>query len=355
MRIAIVSTCAVPVPPPAYGGTELVVAELAKMLKRRGHDVTVYATGNSTPEATLRYRFETHVWPPNESMELRHAAFAWKDIAREDYDIVHTHQVPTLAFGPLRPDVPLVATLHHHRDPALIDFYLDFPETTHVAISRRQAELAPELGIMRVVHHGLDPARYPAGRGDGGYCAFVGRFAPEKGPHVAIDAALGAGVPIRLGGAPHWINEDYFRAEVAPRIARGGRDVEWLGEVSFEPKLSLMQGATALLFPLDWEEPFGLVMIEAMLVGTPVIAFPRGSVAEVVEDGVTGFIVRGPAEMSARLRDVAQFDRERCRARAVERWGAMRMAQQYERIYEELRRSPRVATANAALSMRKSA
>lgn len=341
MRVALVSTCAVAVPPKGYGGTELVVAELAKMLTRRGHEVTVYATGDSEPGTELRYKFATPIWPPDEGSELRHAAFAWREIARGAFDVVHVHQAPSIALGALVPGVPLVATLHHCRDPALIDFYLDFRETTFVAISRRQADLVPELAVRHVVHHGLDPGHYPAGDGDGGYCAFLGRIAPEKAPHLAIDAALAAGVPLHIGGAPHPCHAQYFDAEVAPRLACAGPAVRCLGPVGLASKVTLLGGARALLFPVEWEEPFGLVMIESMLVGTPVVAFARGSVPEVVEDGVTGFIVKDVREMAARLRALDRFDRAKCRARAVERWSSARMGRDYERVYEEAAREKR--------------
>jgi glycosyltransferase involved in cell wall biosynthesis len=343
VRIAIISTCAVAAPPKDYGGTELVVAELAKTLVRRGHDVTVFATGDSKPGAKLEFRFPTPVWPPRELAELRHALFAWREVANGGFDIVHAHQAQALALGALAAETPVVMTIHHCRDEELLEFYRDTPEANFVAISRRQAELVPELGPRFVVHHGLDPSRYAAGRGRGGYCAFLGRFAAEKGPHDAIDAALEAGVSLRMGGAPHAPDQTYFDAEVLPRLARAKKKVTRLGPVGWRAKVDLLGGARALLFPIHWEEPFGLVMIESMLVGTPVLAFARGSVAEVVEDGVTGFVVDDVHGMAARLRRLDDFDRERCRARAIERWGAARMAADYERVYEEvLRRGSRM-------------
>jgi glycosyltransferase involved in cell wall biosynthesis len=343
MRIALLSTCAVSVPPNGYGGTELVIAELAKMLGRRGHEVTVYATGDSCPAGTLRYRFAHPVWPPNDLAELRHAAFAWGHIAQHVplFDVVHAHQAPSVAFSAIEA-TPVVLTLHHEREESLLDYYLDFPEVTYVAISRRQAELIPEIQVQDVVHHGLDPDLYPEGDGAGGYAAFLGRFSEEKAPHLAIDAAVKAGVRLKMGGVPHWVNEAYFEREVRPRLAQHEASVDWLREVSHGPKLELLRDARAFLFPLGWEEPFGLVMIEAMLVGTPVIAFPRGGVSEVVEDGVTGYLVRDEHEMAERLATIGTFDRRRCRARALERWSSMRMAADYERIYEAcVRRSRR--------------
>lgn len=348
MRVALLSTCAVAVPPRGYGGTELVVAELARALDALGHEVTVFATGDSRPAGELRYRFERPVWPPNELAELRHAAFAFGHVTAEaaagrPYEIVHVHQAPSIAFAGLV-DAPFVLTLHHHRDESLLDHYLDYRDlagVTFVAISARQAALVPELEVPHVVHHGIDPSHHALGRGDGGYCAFLGRYASEKGPHLAVEAALAAEVPIRLGGRPHWPDRDYAERHVFPRLAAAGERARDLGELGPAAKLELLQGARALLFPIAWEEPFGLVMIEAMLVGTPVIALRAGSVPEIVEEGITGFVVSDVAAMAARLRALAGFDRARCRARALERWTATRMARDYLSVYECARRRAR--------------
>ena len=337
MRIALVSSCAVSVPPRAYGGTELVVAELAKMLTRLGHDVTTFATGDSEPAGKLRYRFEKPVWPPYESSEWRHAAHAWGEITEVPghFDVVHTHQAPSLALASIARQERTVYTIHHHRDERLLQLYSDFPNVSYVAISQRQADLIPEIKVEDVILHGLDPDLYAAGTGEGGYIAFLGRFAKEKGPHVAIEAARRAGTLLRMGGGVHPVDVSFFESEVKPLLAKPD-GVQWLGELSHIPKVSLLQGARAMLFPIDWEEPFGLVLIESMLVGTPVIAFPRGSVPEVIEEGVTGFIVRSAAEMADRIKSLDGFDRARCRERALERWSSMRMAREHEMLYERL-------------------
>ena len=339
MRIALVSSCAVSVPPRAYGGTELVVAELAKNLTRLGHDVTTFATGDSEPAGgRLQWRFPKPVWPPYESAELRHAAHAWKAITATPgaFDVVHTHQAPSLAFAALARSIRTVYTIHHCRDERLIDLYRDFPDAAYVGISRRQVELVPEIPVEEVILHGLDQDQYDAGSGDGGYVAFLGRFAREKGPHFAIDAARRAGVTLRMGGGVHPPDRAFFDEEVRPRLDDKVGGIEWLGELSHVPKLSLLGGARALLFPIDWEEPFGLVMIESMLTGTPVIGFARGSVSEVIEDGVTGYVVRDVAEMAERIRQLGSFDRVRCRERARERWSSLRMAREHESLYERL-------------------
>lgn len=346
MRIALISTCALSTPPKKYGGTELVVAELAKGLIGLGHDVTVFATGDSGVFGELKHHFERPVWPPNELAESRHAGFAWRDIAQDahGYDVVHVHHAAALPFQPLSA-LPTVLTVHHMRVDSLLTHYQSYPDVALVAISNRQAELSPELRFARTIHHGLDPSLYAAG-GGGDYVAFLGRFASEKAPHLAIDAARAASVRLLLGGEPHAVPEaqSYFERELKPRLASAGGDLEWCGELSHGPKVRLLAGARALLFPLDWEEPFGLVMIEAMLVGTPVIAFARGSAPEVVEDGVTGFLVHSAEQMAERIRQLDRIDRTRCRARAVERWSGDRMARDYAGLYAQLReRTGRVA------------
>lgn len=346
MKIALFSTCALPAPPHKYGGTELVVAELAKGLSNLGHQVTVFATGDSLVQGELRYHFERPVWPPNELAETRHASFAWREVARRavEFDVVHVNSGAALPFH-LHVPVPTVMTIHHARVDEMVEHYRAFDSVAYVAISERQAQLVPELEISRVIHHGLDPTLYPQGGGEGGYMAFLGRFAPEKAPHVAIDAARKAGARLRIGGTYHEVAADYYAREMQPRLATA-RDVECCGELGHQGKVELLCGAAALLFPIQWEEPFGLVMIESMLVGTPVIAFRHGSAPEVVEEGVTGFLVDNAEQMAQRIRELDQFDRARCRERARRRWCCTRMAREYVDLYEKV---ARVRSAKPAL------
>ncbi len=334
MRIAVVSTCAVAVPPAAYGGTELFVDVLVRALVARGHEVVVYATGDSRPAGALRACVPRPVWPPDYEAERRHAAFARHDVERIGADVVHLNSPDALLeFAGCR--LPLVVTLHHQREESLMPAYRSCRDAALVAISRRQAATLPELGPFHVVHHGLEPERHPAGPGHGGYVAFLGRIGPQKAPHLAIDAARRAGVPLVIGG-PHWPGnpryDAYFEREMAPRLAEGGA-VAWPGELDHRAKLRLLQRAEALLFPMDWEEPFGLAMIEAMLVGTPVVAFDRGSAREIVSEGVTGHLVEDVEGMAVALHSVRRLDRARCRERAVRRFSAVRMATDYERVY----------------------
>jgi glycosyltransferase involved in cell wall biosynthesis len=346
VRIAMISTPFVPVPPPRYGGTELIVDELVRGLVQAGHDVTLFATGDSQAPVPLRALVPRAVWPPDPSLELDHAAWAIGEIAGDArrWDVVHGHVPPLLPLARFI-DAPLVQTIHHDRDEALVGRYAG-SSAQLVAISERQRALLPEAQSV-VIHHGLSPSRFTLGQGQGGYLAFVGRLAPEKGAHVAVEVAAAAGLPLKLAGRPHWRDQRYFREEVLPRVARSRAML--VGEVGGLQKSRLLGAATALLFPVAWEEPFGLVMIEAMLSGTPVVALARGAVPEVVEDGLTGFVCADPVEMTARVRQIAAggFDRRRCRARAVQRWSAGRMVAEYQALYRQRRRSWESAAARS--------
>lgn len=348
MRIAMISTPFLPVPPPRYGGTELIVAALTEGLMARGHDVVLYATGDSTVGAEVRSCFPSPVWPPDPYCELAHVCHAMRDLLSGPgrVDVIHAHSAQALAYAHLL-EVPVIYTVHHERVEPMAQLYRATRADTvrMVCISERQRALSADVFDAAVVHHGLDTSCYHPGAGRGGYAAFLGRFALEKGPHAAIDVARAAGVPLRLAGLPHWKDELYFRTEVEPRLAQPG--VEWLGELSIDPKVRLLGDAFVTLFPIAWEEPFGLVMIESMLCGTPVIALPRGAAPEVIDPGVTGWVVDDAAEMTALVRALhsgeIRVDREACRRRAAARFHRDRMVDDYLALYEEslaLRSSP---------------
>uniref|UniRef100_UPI001F58DE9F glycosyltransferase family 4 protein n=1 Tax=Anaeromyxobacter sp. SG66 TaxID=2925410 RepID=UPI001F58DE9F len=330
VRIAIVSTPFVPVPPPAYGGTELVVHALYRALARAGHDVTVFATGDSTARG-VRAFFERAVWPPDPYSEILHCRFAAQEIAAGGYDVVHANVPAMLAFADeLRP--PMVYTLHHALEPTLARFYERVEGVRLVAISERQAELA-RPAPHDVVHHGLDPELYPVAGTGGGGAFFLGRLSWCKAPEVAIEAAARAGVPITVAGAIHGdaAPEGWRERVLAPALRRP--HVSWVREADLAAKRRLFATSRALLVPLRWDEPFGLVMIEAALAGCPVIASPSGAAPEIVEDGETGFLVRSEREMAAALRRVGALDRRAIQARARHRFGADRMAAGYLAVY----------------------
>lgn len=345
MRVAMVSTPFLPVPPPRYGGTELVVWELVEGLVDAGHEVTLFGVGRSRVRAPIRAWREEGVWPPDPYVEQEHAAWVMAELACDarGFDVVHAHSASLLPLARFL-DAPVVYTLHHERDDRLVGFYARQRGVSFVAISRRQRELVPELSSASVVLHGLDPTRYPLGRG-GRRAVFLGRLAREKGPHLAVEAAGRAGVPIEIAGAAHWKDHEYFAAELAPRLDRAGRagragppDVRWIGEVGHVEKVALLGSAAAMLAPVCWEEPFGLAYIESMLCGTPVLALGAGSLPELITAGVTGWVCADVDEMAARLGALTdgrqRFDRAACRREAVRRFGRGRMVADYLAVYE---------------------
>jgi len=230
----------------------------------------------------------------------------------------------------------MVYTVHHAREEVCSAYYRHFSDAYYVAISADQARREIPFARIDVIHHGLDPRNYVwTERPRGNYVCFIGRFAAVKGVPAAIDAAALAGVPIRVAGETHPVDVKFSECEVLPRLRQP--HVTYLGSIGLKEKGPLLRDARALLVPIEWNEPFGLVMIEAMLSGCPVVAYPRGSVPELVDDGVTGFIVHSEAEMAEVIRDggrAQQLDRQRCRARALERFECSRMVAAYERLYE---------------------
>jgi glycosyltransferase involved in cell wall biosynthesis len=330
LRVALVSTPFVSVPPPGYGGTELVVADLAKALVERGAQVVVYATGDShLPGIEVRWYFPAAQWPPDREIERAHAAWSLRDASRDPrgFDVIHVHSPAAVALSRLS-RYPLVHTLHHDRDEELSDLYRRSPEVRLIGISHSQAGREP-VRVSGVVHHGLDPSRYRP-MPEQGYLLFLGRYDRVKGVTHAIEVASRARLPLVMAGAPH--DPEYYEAEVKPLVLRHG--VLELGPVGGARKSALIARARALVFPIEWEEPFGLVMIEAMLSGVPVLGNARGAVPEVIDDGITGVICDDASEMAAAARIADKlFNRERIREAALRRWSAGRMADNYLAVY----------------------
>ncbi len=297
-----------------------------------GVEVVLFATGDSTCPVPRRWHHPRALGTEyRPAPELAHVEAAYR--ALSDVDVVHDHTL----LGPHwarkhRVAAPVVSTVHGAFLPRLAAHYARLHrEGVHiVAISHAQARAAPPGVVERVIHHGLDPARYTVGSGDG-YVAFLGRMCEDKGPHRAVLAARRAGVPIRLAAKVQLPEERrFFDESVAPLL---GPDATFLGEVDHQAKVVLLQGATALVNPIRWDEPFGLVMIEAMLCGTPVIAFPEGAATEVVEDGVTGFLRHDVAGLADAIGAAKGLDRAICRARAIERFSSGRMVAQHLDLY----------------------
>jgi len=334
MRIGVVAPPWAPIPPVHYGGIEVVVDELVRGYAAAGHDVILYATGDSEVPVARAATFATavgdrigHALP-----EAVHVLDAYDTLT--GCDIVHDHTL----LGPLLapPGVRVVTTAHGPFTGEWAAIYRRIAaRATVVCISHAQAASAPaDVGVGPVIHHGLDARRFPVGTGQPGHALFLGRMSPDKGPHRALAAARGAGVPIVIAAKMRTGEEhEYFETFVAPEL---GPDAVFVGEVGHEEKLRLLGEARALLFPIEWDEPFGLVMTEALACGTPVVASPRGAAPEVVEHGVTGFLTESVDEMAAALGKIDSIDRAACRAAVTGHFSAARMVADHLALFERL-------------------
>ena len=334
MRIAQIAPLYETVPPHLYGGTERIVSYVTEGLVRRGHEVTLFASGDSATTARLvagcsrALRLDHAVVDPlaHHIAQLRHVL----DRAHE-FDVIHNH-MDYLAFPlTVSSSTPVVTTLHGRLDlPDLPAVFAAYPEACVISISDAQRRPLSRAKWIATVPHGLPSRLYPPGRGDGGYLAFLGRISPEKRVDAAITVARAAGLPLRIAAKVDRVDADYFARTIRPLL---GPDVEFLGEIGGADKARFLGAARALLFPIDWPEPFGLVMIEALACGTPVIARRRGSVPEVLDDGVTGFICDDEAGMVAAVGRLDAVDRAACRRVFERRFSDERMVGQYERIF----------------------
>ena len=338
MRIAQICPPWLAVPPKGYGGIEWVVALLADGLAEAGHDVTLFATGDSRTKAHLEYVFEQA--PGSASindivLDTTHTLFSLLN-ARDRFDVLHVHTPFSALAGAVETGVPTIHTLHGSFVPEMIRLFGFVAQRAwFVAISEAQKRFDEELRYGGVVYNGIDMSSYPLQEEKEDFVLFLGRAAPEKGWKRAIDAAVRAGE--RLVSAvkiAHPTEATEWETNIRPNIPS---EFEILGEITLEEKVDLLRRAKAVLFPIDWAEPFGLVMTEAMACGTPVIATPRGSVPEVIEDGVTGWIVdveNYPDEAAERLTRLSEIDPHACRDRVQRLFSKEAMVAGYERVFE---------------------
>jgi glycosyltransferase involved in cell wall biosynthesis len=338
VRIAQVSPLYESVPPQYYGGTERVVHFLTEELVRQGHDVTLFASGDSVTAARLCAMCERSLRLDPSSVDAlaRHVRMLEHVFqAAADFDVVHFH-IDYLHF-PLsrRAELPNVTTLHGRLDIAdLVPLYEEFPDMPLVSISNAQREPLPHARWVRTIHHGLPSDLFHLQEQPESYLAFLGRISPEKRVDRAVEIARRAGLPLRVAAKIDDADQQYFEAEIAPLFELPF--VDYIGEIGEADKQVFLGNASALLFPIDWREPFGLVMIEAMACGTPVIAWPGGSVAEVIDDRITGFIVQeidDAVEATAALKDLS---RRRVRDVFETRFTAERMAHDYVTVYQSV-------------------
>jgi glycosyltransferase involved in cell wall biosynthesis len=338
MRVAQIAPLTESVPPRLYGGTERVVAFLTEELVAMGHDVTLFASGDSDTSAELEA-----AWPcalrfdPSIRDTMAPHMLMMEQVYRRasEFDVLHFHldYWSFSLFG--RQATPFLTTLHGRLDlPELVPVFDSFPTVPLVSISDAQRHPLPGANFIETVHHGLPidllTPRPVAPR----YLAFLGRICPEKRPDRAIRIARRSGIPLKMAAKVDRVDEDYFRNTIEPMI--DGTSVELIGEINDLEKPDFLSGAIGLLVPIDWPEPFGLVMIEAMACGTPVIAFNRGSVPEIIEHGVTGYIVEDEAQALAAIARLGRLSRSTIRQRFERRFTARRMAEDYLGLYRRL-------------------
>jgi glycosyltransferase involved in cell wall biosynthesis len=340
LRIGLIAPPWVPVPPLVYGGTEVVVDGLARGFADAGHDVRLFTTGDSTCPVQRQWVIPEALGTTGELLpELAHVQAAYEALC--DVDVIHDHTL----LGPLwslsvRGRPPVVTTAHGEFTPELIKLYeavacSSLPNRVAViAISQHQRSTAPCVPVAAVIHHGIDLDTVAQGAGDGGYVLFLGRMSEVKGVHRAITVARAAGRPIVIA-AKMWepAERRYFAERVEPLL---GPDAIYLGPVDAPRKFELLAGAEALVNPIRWPEPFGLVMIEALATGTPVLTFAEGAAPEVVDHGRTGYLCRDDEDMAAKLRSIADIDRDACRRAVEDRFSNTRVVDDHLRLYRRL-------------------
>jgi glycosyltransferase involved in cell wall biosynthesis len=331
------------VPPAYYGGTERVVSYLTEELVRQGHQVTLFASGDSLTSAELAASTGAALRLTPTVRDVIPYYLLMLDKVREradEFDLLHFH-IDQFHFPIFRPIAHrTLTTLHGRQDlPDLQALYRGFPEMPLVSISNAQREPAPTAGYVATVYHGIPADLHDANFNPrGNYLAFLGRICPEKGVDRAIAIARASRLPLKIAAKIDKVDEAYFRETIMPLLT--GPDVEFVGEINERAKTAFLGDALALLFPIDWPEPFGLALIESMACGTPVLAFRRGSVPEIVDEGVTGSIVATPGEAIRALPGVLSLDRHAVRRRFEERFSASRMAADYLKLYRSMLQTP---------------
>jgi glycosyltransferase involved in cell wall biosynthesis len=340
MRIAQIAPLWEEVPPKQYGGTERIVSYLTERLVKAGHEVVLFASGDSQTEARLESIWPTSLRktaPPIDPtvLTLIHAGRVFEP--GRDFDIVHNHigiqAFPLLAWS----DKPSITTIHDGFTQGNVAYFNHYKHLRFVSISAAQRAPLPKINYAATVHHGIPVEEFPfSARADEAkpYLAFLGRMSPEKAPHLAIRAALETGWRLKMAAKIASHEVDYWRTQIEPLV--DGDQIQYLGELGHNAKCELLAGAAAMLFPIQWKEPFGLVMIESLACGTPVIAYRNGSVAEVVRDGKSGFVVESLDEMKSAIEQVGSLSRIDCREEAEQRFSDRVMAENYVRVYEEV-------------------
>jgi glycosyltransferase involved in cell wall biosynthesis len=334
LKVALIAPPFISIPPPHYGGTELFIQELARGLKARGVDVVLYTNGESTLDVKKKWLYPRSQWPLTDDVyfslrDMEHHAWAIAD-ATAECDLIHANNIAGLTYSRFV-ELPFIYTVHHVREETLAQIYQHYPQVNYACISRYQAQ-AMKFPRSTVIHHGIDTSQYRVQPTKQDYLAFLGRIAPVKGLHLAIEVAKRAGMPLKIGGEIQPLFRDYWDTQIKPHL--DGKFIEYLGEMDLAGKNQLLGNARAMLFPIQWHEPFGLVMVESMACGTPVLAFSGGSVDEIVLEGVSGHVCRDVDDM-ARSAKSAVFEPAAVRRYVDQEFSTRRMVDSYLKLYRQ--------------------
>ena len=336
MKILQIAPLWIPVPPVTYGGTELVVSWLTEELVKRGHEVTLLASGDSKTSAKLIPIWPRSLWRAR--LNAPHAVFSllYEKLARihGEFDIIHDHcEFYTAPFVPFLKK-PIISTIHHPMYEELIILFKKFPKINYVAISKAQRKSAPGINLVTTIYHGVPIKQYPFNSKPQDYLLWLSKITPEKGLAEAIGTAKKSGERLIISGNILKEYKDYFEYRLQPLI--DGKQIQFVGASDFEKKIELFKNAKALLYPVQRPEPFGLVVIEAMACGTPVIAYKEGSMPELINEGKTGFLVKNQEEMIEALRKINKIRRIDCRRQVVKKFALEKMVNKYESLYNKI-------------------
>ncbi len=339
LSIGIIAPISERVPPKKYGGTERVIHALTEELVLRGHDVTLFASGDSQTSAKLvsiypRSLREAKLKDPYGVNDWTLLNIGTAYMQQEKFDIIHDHTAPFSLPAAQLSTTPVIMTLHGAFNPQNRRLFETFTKPYFVTISKAQSNPAPNVNILSTIYNGLPMDHYPFGKKHDGYLLYTGRIAMEKGTHFAIDVAVDINLPLIIAAKLDPQDQAYFEEYVEPRLSND--HIKWIGEVDENERNNLMKNAICLLHPVTWREPFGLTMIESMSCGCPVVAFDKGSIAEVVSHGKTGFVVNDVEEMIAAVANINTIDRNECRRYALENFNTKRMADNYEEVYYQI-------------------
>ncbi|MCD6177939.1 glycosyltransferase family 4 protein [bacterium] len=341
MRIAQVAPLWIPVPPYNYGGTELIVSWLTEELVRRGHEVTLFASGDSKTSARLIPIWHKSLWRAH--LRTPHAVYSllYKKILemQDEFDIIHDHcEFYTAHLSDLLKP-PVISTIHHPIYEEMIVLFKKFPKINYVTISKNQKRSAPGINIVKTIYHGLPIEQYPFNPQPKNYLLWLSKITPEKGPAEAIEIAKEAGENLIIAGPILPGFSDYFEYRIKPLI--DGKQIQFVGVADFQKKVELFSNAKGFLYPIKRQEPFGLVVIEAMICGTPVVAYNQGSMPEIVKDKKTGFLVSSKEEAVEAVKKINEIKRIDCRRHVLKKFNLKKMVNKYEALYYKILKKQR--------------